>query len=128
MREWGDNIEYVGYIETKLSLPMGKHTFEIEALLLVLPTTEYQKRVPVVIGTTITDMVVDFINHNEPENVSNLGKWCAVPPSLEDWCCVTQIPYMGDYSVFNVSTVMVAYTKEQCSTPTYFPYFLMSLL
>ena len=59
----------MGYIEAKLSLPMRTHTFEIEALLLVLPTTEYQKRVPVAIGTTNTDMVVDFINHNKPEIV-----------------------------------------------------------
>ena len=49
---------------------MGTHTFEIEALLLVFPTTQYQKRVPVAIGTTITDMAVDFINKNEPGNVS----------------------------------------------------------
>ena len=41
---------------------MGSETFDIEALLLVLPTTEYQKRVPVAIGTTITDMAVDFIH------------------------------------------------------------------
>ena len=65
-----DTIEYVGYIEAKLSLPMGTHTFDIEALLLVLPTTEYQQRVPVAIGTNITDMAVDFINQNNPENVS----------------------------------------------------------
>ena len=76
----GDNIEYVGYIEAKLSLPMGTHTFKIEALLLILPTTEYQKRVPVAIGTTITDIAVDFINQNKPENVS---KSCKVV------CCVT---------------------------------------
>ena len=48
---------------------MESHTFEMEALLLVLPTTEYQKRVPVAIGTTITDMPVDFIHENNPENV-----------------------------------------------------------
>ena len=60
----------MGYIGAKLSLPMGTHTFEIEALLLVLPTTEYQKRVPVAIGTTINDMAVDYINQNNPENVS----------------------------------------------------------
>ena len=78
---WGDNIEYVGYIKAKLTLPMGTHTFEIEALLLVLPTTEYQKRVPVAIGTTITDMVVDFINQNNPKNVSK--SWTVV-------CCAIQ--------------------------------------
>ena len=71
----------MGYIEAKLSLPMGTHTFEIEALLLVLPTTEYQKRVPVAIGTTITDMVMDVINHNKPENVSKSSKVV---------CCATQ--------------------------------------
>ena len=68
------------YIEAKLSLPMGTHTFEIEGLLLVLPTTEYQKRVPVAIGTTITDMAVDFINQKNPENVSKSWKvvCCAI--------------------------------------------------
>ena len=55
----GDSIEYVGYAEASLSLPMGYHTFNIDAPLLVLPTTEYLKKVSVSIGTTITDMVVD---------------------------------------------------------------------
>ena len=49
---------------------MGTHPFEIETLLLVLPTTEYQKRVTVAIGTTITDMAMDFMNENHPENMS----------------------------------------------------------
>ena len=77
----GDSIKYVGYIEAKLSLPMGSHNFEVEALLLVLPTTEYQKRVPVAIGTTITDMAVDYISQNSPNNLSQ--SWKAV-------CCAIQ--------------------------------------
>ena len=77
----GNSIEYVGYIEAKLSLPMGSQTFDIEALLLVLPTTEYQKRVHVAIGTTINDMAVDFINQNNPEHMSD--SWNVV-------CCATQ--------------------------------------
>ena len=77
----GDSIQYVGYIEAKLPLLMGTHTFDIEALLLVLPTTEYQKRVPVAIGTTITDMAVDYIGHNSPKNLSQ--SWKVV-------CCATQ--------------------------------------
>ena len=80
MRGLGDTIEYVGYVEAKLSLPMGSQTFNIEALLLVLPTTEYQKRVPVAIGTTITDMAADFINQNKPNHVSK--SWKVV-------CCAT---------------------------------------
>ena len=61
----GDSIEYLGYAEASLYLPMGSHTFNIKALLLVLPTTDYLKKVPVSIGTTITDMVVDFINQTQ---------------------------------------------------------------
>ena len=64
---------------------MGSQNFDIEALLLVLPTTEYQKRVPVAIGTTITDMAVDFINQNKPEHVSK--SWKVV-------CCATHLKRM----------------------------------
>ena len=60
---------------------MGSPTFDIKALLLVLPTTENQKRVPVAIGTAITDMAVNFINQNNPEHVSK--SWKVV-------CCATQ--------------------------------------
>ena len=49
---------------------MGSQNFDIEALLSILPTTEYQKRVPVAIGTTINDMSVDFINKNKPDHMS----------------------------------------------------------
>ena len=59
-----DHIVINGHPVTaaKLALPMGSHTFEVEALLLVLPTTDYQNRVPVAIGITVTDMVVDYIS------------------------------------------------------------------
>ena len=63
----GDAIKHVGYAEDKLSLPMGSQKIDIEALLLVLPTTKYQKRMPVAIDTTITDMAVDFINQNKTQ-------------------------------------------------------------
>ena len=55
---------------------MGSQTFKIDALLLVLPSTDYQRRVPVAIGTTITDMVVEYISQNNPENVTK--SWKAV--------------------------------------------------
>ena len=55
---------------------MGFHTFDVEALLMVLPTTEYQKRVPVAIGTTKPHMAVDDIGHNSPEDLSK--SWKAV--------------------------------------------------
>ena len=48
---------------------MGTHVFKTEALLLVLPTTEYQKRVPVTIGTSLTDMAVDSLDHSDTTNL-----------------------------------------------------------
>ena len=81
----GNSIKYVGYIEAKLTLPLGSQSFDIEALILVLPSTDYQKRMPVAIGTTITGMVVDFINQNHPENISK--SWKAV-------CCATQSKWL----------------------------------
>ena len=65
---------------------MGSQTFEIEVLLLVLPSTDYKKRVPVAIGTTITDVVVDFIAKITLKMFQNPGKPCVVPPSLNGWC------------------------------------------
>ena len=44
--------------------------FKTEALLLVLPTTEYQKRVPVTIGTSLTNMTVDPLGTSDPSNLT----------------------------------------------------------
>ena len=60
---------------------MGTHVFETEALLLVLPTTEYQKRVPVTIGTSFTDMAVDSLGTLDQSQLST--SWKTV-------CCATQ--------------------------------------
>ena len=84
-RTGGDLIKYIGYTEATLILPLGIHSFETEALLLVLPSTDYQQRVPVAIGTTITDMVVEYIGKFKPENLSK--SWKAV-------CCVTQSKWL----------------------------------
>ena len=81
----GGSIKYTGYIKATLILPLGSQSFEVEALLLVLPSTDYQKRVPVAIGTTITDMVVDFINKNHPDQIS---------PSWKAVCCATQSKWL----------------------------------
>ena len=85
LRGLGGIIKYIGYIEATLTLPLGSQSFEIEALLLVLPSTDYQQRVPIAIGTTITDMVVDFINKIKPANLSK--SWKAV-------CCATQSKWL----------------------------------
>ena len=51
-----------------------------EDLLLVLPSPDFLRKVLLLIGTTITDMVVDFINQNKSDNVSK--SWRVV-------CCAT---------------------------------------
>ena len=85
MKGLGDLIKYIGYIEATLILPFRSHSFETEALLLVLPSTDYQQRVPIAIGTTITDMAVEFISKFKPENLSK--SWKAV-------CCSTQSKWL----------------------------------
>ena len=71
----------MGFIEAKLSFPTGTHVFETEALLLVLPTTEYQKRVPVTIGTSLTDIAVDSLGTLDQSKLSISRKIA---------CCATQ--------------------------------------
>ena len=58
---------------------MGTHVFKTEALLLVLPTTEYQKRAPVTIGTSLTNMAVDSLGTLDQTKLSTPWKtvWCA---------------------------------------------------
>ena len=60
---------------------MVAHVFKSETLLLVLPATEYQKRVPVTIGTSLTDMAVDSLGTLDPANLTT--PWKKV-------CCATQ--------------------------------------
>ena len=61
---------------------MGTHVFKTETFLLVLPTTEYQKRVPVTIGTSLTDMAVDLLGTSDTANLYTPWKTVC--------CCATQ--------------------------------------
>ena len=81
----GTILNNIGYIKATLTLPLVSQSFEVEALLLVLPSIDYQKRVPIAIGTSITHMVVDFINKTNPDNLSK--SWKAV-------CCATQSKWL----------------------------------
>ena len=60
---------------------MGTHVFKTEAHLLVLPTTEYQKRMPITIDTSLTDMAVDSLGTLDSVNLTTPRKIV---------CCVTQ--------------------------------------
>ena len=80
---------------------MGTHVFETEALLLVLPTTEYQKRVPVTIGTSPTDMAVDSLGTLEQPKLST--SWKTV-------CCATQSRRKVQAQQIQISTVKTTKT------------------
>ena len=86
----------MGFIEADLTFPMETHVFKIEALLLVLPTTEYQKRVPVTIGTSLTDMAVDSLETSDTANLST--PWKTV-------CCATQTRRKMQAQQFQKQTV-----------------------
>ena len=45
-----------------MSTYFGKRLFEVDALLLVLPTREYHKRVSVAIDISITDLAINSLN------------------------------------------------------------------
>ena len=64
----------MGFIEADWTFPMGTHVFKTEALLLVLPTTEYQKRVPITISTSLTDMAVDSLGTSDTSKLSTPWK------------------------------------------------------
>ena len=75
---------------------MGTHVFKTEALLLVLPTTEYQKIVPVTIGISLTDMAVDSLGTSDTANLST--PWKTV-------CCATQTRRQTQAQQFQKQTV-----------------------
>ena len=60
--------------------------FETKALLLVLPTTEYQNRVPVTICTSLTDMAVDSLGTLHQSKL---------PTPWRTVCCATQSQEKG---------------------------------
>ena len=64
----------MGFIEANLTFPMGTYVFKTGALLLVLPTTEYQKRVPITIGTSLTDMAVNSLGTSDTSKLSTPWK------------------------------------------------------
>ena len=73
----------MGFIEADLSFTMGTHVFKTEVFLLVMPTTEYQKRVPVTIGTSLTDMAVDSLGTLDSANLPTTLKNCLLCHSVQ---------------------------------------------
>ena len=60
----GGSVPYEGYVEVKMQVP-GIAAFDLDVLMLVIPESEYSKRVPVTLGTLHIDEIIHLIMDEE---------------------------------------------------------------
>ena len=60
----GGSVPYEGYVELRLQIP-NVRAFDMDVLMLVIPESEYAKRVPVTIGTLHIDEIINLITDEE---------------------------------------------------------------
>ena len=54
----GDLLPYLGYVEVELKVPGDDVSVDGNFVFLVVPSTEYNKQVPLLIGTNILKLVL----------------------------------------------------------------------
>ena len=60
----GGQVPYNGYVELRMRVP-NVRAFDLDVLMLVIPESEYSRRVPVTIGTIHIDEIIDLITDDE---------------------------------------------------------------
>ena len=60
----GGQVPYGGYVELCMRVPNVK-AFDLDVLMLVIPESEYSRRVPIAIGTIHIDEIIDLITDEE---------------------------------------------------------------
>ena len=60
----GGQVPYDGYVELRMRVP-NIRAFNLDVLMLVIPESEYSKRVPIMIGTIHIDEIIDLITDEE---------------------------------------------------------------
>ena len=60
----GGQVPYDGYVELRMQVPNVK-AFDLDVLMLVIPESEYSRRVPIMIGTIHIDEIIDLITEEE---------------------------------------------------------------
>ena len=60
----GGQVSYDGYVELRMRVPNVK-AFDLDVLMLVIPESEYSRRVPIMIGTIHIDEIIDLITEEE---------------------------------------------------------------
>ena len=65
----GGSVPYEGYIELCMQIP-SIEAFDLDVLMLVIPESEYAKRVPITIGTLHIDEIISLITDAELRTAS----------------------------------------------------------
>ena len=60
----GGQVPYNGYVELRMRVP-NIRAFDLDVLMLVIPESEYSRRVPITIGTIHIDEIIDLITDEE---------------------------------------------------------------
>ena len=60
----GGQVPYNGYVELRMRVP-NVRAFDLDVLMLVIPESEYSRRVPITIGTIHIDEIIDLITDEE---------------------------------------------------------------
>ena len=60
----GGQVPYNGYVKLRMRVP-NVRAFDLDVLMLVIPESEYSRRVPITIGTIHIDEIIDLITDEE---------------------------------------------------------------
>ena len=60
----GGRVPYDGYVELRMRVP-NVRAFDLDVLMLVIPESEYFRRVPITIGTIHIDEIIHLITDKE---------------------------------------------------------------
>ena len=60
----GGQVPYNRYVELRMRVP-NVRAFDLDVLMLVIPESEYSRRVPITIGTIHIDEIIDLITDKE---------------------------------------------------------------
>ena len=69
----GGQVPYNGYVELRMRVP-NVRAFDLDILMLVIPESEYSRRVPVTIGTIHIDEIIDLITVEELKTANRQWK------------------------------------------------------
>ena len=64
----GGTVPYDGYVEVRLKIP-NVRAFDLDILMLVIPESQYARKVPITLGTIHIDEIINVITDAELHNI-----------------------------------------------------------